>query len=317
MIRIDGRREKTDVVVEIADEGVGINPGDLERVFDKFYRVSGGDRQVAGTGLGLAICRGIVEAHGGTIRAASPAAQGRGTRILLRLPVEAQPAAALRAREPRMSGRTRILVVDDERADPPPAAYKPDGGGLRGDRGGERRRRRSPPRRARSPTSSCSISACRTSTGSTCCGRSANGRKVPVIVVTVRAGETEKVAALDSGADDYVTKPFGMGELSARSADRPSPRHAGRDRGAGLRQRCALGRPRQAPGRGERRRGEAVAQGIRPAAPVRAQCRAGSDPPDDPARRSGARRMPTTRSICASMSASSARSSTTTRPSRS
>jgi two-component system, OmpR family, KDP operon response regulator KdpE len=40
--------------------------------------------------------------------------------------------------------------------------------------------------------------------------------KVPVIVVTVRAGETEKVAALDSGADDYVTKPFGMAELSAR-----------------------------------------------------------------------------------------------------
>ena len=60
------------MVVEIADEGVGINPGDLERVFDKFYRVSGGDRQVAGTGLGLAICRGIVEAHGGTIRAREP-----------------------------------------------------------------------------------------------------------------------------------------------------------------------------------------------------------------------------------------------------
>ena len=94
VIRIDGRREKTDVVVEIADEGVGINTGDLERVFDKFYRVSGGDRQVAGTGLGLAICRGIVEAHGGTVRAASPAAQGRGTRIVLRLPVEPQPSAS-------------------------------------------------------------------------------------------------------------------------------------------------------------------------------------------------------------------------------
>jgi two-component system, OmpR family, KDP operon response regulator KdpE len=40
--------------------------------------------------------------------------------------------------------------------------------------------------------------------------------KVPVIVVTVRSTETEKVAALDSGADDYVTKPFGMAELSAR-----------------------------------------------------------------------------------------------------
>jgi two-component system sensor histidine kinase KdpD len=64
-------------------------------VFDKFYRVSGGDRQVAGTGLGLAICRGIVEAHGGTIRASSPVAKGRGTRITLRLPVESQPSAAL------------------------------------------------------------------------------------------------------------------------------------------------------------------------------------------------------------------------------
>jgi two-component system sensor histidine kinase KdpD len=95
VIRIDARREKMDAVIEISDEGIGINPADLERVFDKFYRVSGGDRQVAGTGLGLAICRGIVEAHGGAIRAASPAAQGRGTRITLRLPVESQPSAAL------------------------------------------------------------------------------------------------------------------------------------------------------------------------------------------------------------------------------
>jgi two-component system, OmpR family, KDP operon response regulator KdpE len=40
--------------------------------------------------------------------------------------------------------------------------------------------------------------------------------KVPVVVVTVRADEAEKVAALDAGADDYVTKPFGMRELMAR-----------------------------------------------------------------------------------------------------
>ena len=71
-------------------------------------------------------------------------------------------------------------------------------------------------RRARSPTSCCSISACRTRTGSDVLRQIREWSKVPVIVVTVRAGETEKVAALDSGADDYVTKPFGMGELSAR-----------------------------------------------------------------------------------------------------
>jgi two-component system KDP operon response regulator KdpE len=39
---------------------------------------------------------------------------------------------------------------------------------------------------------------------------------VPVILLTVRAGETEKVAALDAGANDYVTKPFGVQELMAR-----------------------------------------------------------------------------------------------------
>jgi two-component system, OmpR family, KDP operon response regulator KdpE len=39
---------------------------------------------------------------------------------------------------------------------------------------------------------------------------------VPIIVLSVREGEVEKVAALDAGADDYVTKPFGMDELLAR-----------------------------------------------------------------------------------------------------
>jgi two-component system KDP operon response regulator KdpE len=40
--------------------------------------------------------------------------------------------------------------------------------------------------------------------------------RVPVIVLSVREAESDKVAALDAGADDYVTKPFGMDELLAR-----------------------------------------------------------------------------------------------------
>jgi two-component system KDP operon response regulator KdpE len=40
--------------------------------------------------------------------------------------------------------------------------------------------------------------------------------KFPIIVLSVRDSEREKIAALDAGADDYVTKPFGMGELLAR-----------------------------------------------------------------------------------------------------
>ena len=40
--------------------------------------------------------------------------------------------------------------------------------------------------------------------------------ETPIIVLTAREQEQEKIAALDVGADDYVTKPFGMGELMAR-----------------------------------------------------------------------------------------------------
>lgn len=61
------------LVVQVLDEGPGIPQEELERVFDKFHRVRGMDRQRAGTGLGLAICRGFVEAMGGTIVAANRA----------------------------------------------------------------------------------------------------------------------------------------------------------------------------------------------------------------------------------------------------
>ncbi|KJR49272.1 sensor histidine kinase [Desulfosporosinus sp. I2] len=40
--------------------------------------------------------------------------------------------------------------------------------------------------------------------------------KVPIIILSVKEQENDKIAALDFGADDYVTKPFGMGELLAR-----------------------------------------------------------------------------------------------------
>jgi Osmosensitive K+ channel histidine kinase len=61
------------LLVSIADSGPGIPPSDLERIFDKFYRVSGekgkaGTRSsTMGTGLGLAVCRGLIDAHGGKI----------------------------------------------------------------------------------------------------------------------------------------------------------------------------------------------------------------------------------------------------------
>lgn len=71
LITVRARAEPGRVRVEVLDEGDGIPPEDVERIFDKFYRVHAQDRQRAGTGLGLAICRGFVEAMGGTIAAAN------------------------------------------------------------------------------------------------------------------------------------------------------------------------------------------------------------------------------------------------------
>ena len=71
--------------MEVADRGPGLPPGDEARVFEKFYRGPG--PRPGGAGLGLAICRGVVEAHGGTIAAAPR--EGGGTVFRIRLPLDA------------------------------------------------------------------------------------------------------------------------------------------------------------------------------------------------------------------------------------
>jgi two-component system sensor histidine kinase KdpD len=88
-IELRAVRDGEQVRLEIADGGDGIPESDLERIFDKFYRVHAADRKRAGTGLGLAISRGFVEAMGGTICAANRSDR-RGALITIALPVPAQ-----------------------------------------------------------------------------------------------------------------------------------------------------------------------------------------------------------------------------------
>ncbi len=70
-LRISSWQEGDKVKLQVADEGSGIPPEELEPIFDKFHRAQKSDQVQAGTGLGLAISRGFVEAMGGTIVAAN------------------------------------------------------------------------------------------------------------------------------------------------------------------------------------------------------------------------------------------------------
>ena len=115
-IRVAAAREEAHVAVSVSDEGPGVAP---ERLPNLFRRHAGaGEGATAGHSLGLAISKGLVEAHGGRIRADS-AGPGRGTTFTFTVPVAGEPAAAAvghaAGREPAdRDGPPRILVVDDD-----------------------------------------------------------------------------------------------------------------------------------------------------------------------------------------------------------
>ncbi|RZJ98397.1 MAG: sensor histidine kinase KdpD [Brevundimonas sp.] len=85
-IELAAYEDRGAVVISIEDEGKGIPTTELERVFDKFRRMEEPSDRSKGAGLGLAIAKGFVEAMGGRIAAASPIAEGHGTRVLISLP---------------------------------------------------------------------------------------------------------------------------------------------------------------------------------------------------------------------------------------
>lgn len=98
--------------VTIEDDGEGMGPEALSRVFEPFYSTKGPER---GTGLGLTVARGITQRHGGSIELESES--GRGTRVRVRLPVA--PAAEIESERPTTpvpQGSGRILLAEDDPA---------------------------------------------------------------------------------------------------------------------------------------------------------------------------------------------------------
>ena len=112
VVRVRSRVFGNQIGIDVSDTGRGIALEDLDRVFSAFEQV-GHDPILSGLGLGLAICRGLVEAHGGKIRAASPGS-GRGATFSVALPTCAAPAQRVE-RRPEVSPHRglRILVVED------------------------------------------------------------------------------------------------------------------------------------------------------------------------------------------------------------
>jgi signal transduction histidine kinase len=91
-ITVTSAREGSMVRVVVKDEGIGIAPGMLDSIFDAFVQQPHAlDRASGGLGLGLAIVRSLVEAHGGTVRAAS-AGPNRGSELIVTIPAAAAAA---------------------------------------------------------------------------------------------------------------------------------------------------------------------------------------------------------------------------------
>ncbi|HVJ30886.1 MAG TPA: PAS domain S-box protein, partial [Gammaproteobacteria bacterium] len=118
VIRLSAARDRDQVVVSVADSGIGITKDELSRVFDRFYQSKRRSaRFLGGLGIGLSLVRRLVELHGGTVEALSEGPD-RGSEFVVRLPVAALAAAEVAglthaALEQAPGARKRVLIVDD------------------------------------------------------------------------------------------------------------------------------------------------------------------------------------------------------------
>ena len=211
------------VEVSVTDEGSGIDPERLAHVFTKFSRPHSHSpgREADGYGLGLAICKGIVEAHGGRIRAHSDGA-GRGTQVAFTIPAideTARPVAA--GAEPADGAERpptrpeRIVALDD---DPQTLRYirrtlTDDGYSpvLTSDPAELDRVLRD-----EQPDLVLLNLALPGTDGFEIMQHISKISDVPVIVVSGHDRDNDVARAFEMGATDYVVKPFSPSELRAR-----------------------------------------------------------------------------------------------------
>ena len=220
-IRVGVMLEGVHVAFSVADDGRGLSPELMPYLFRKFARFEGDDPEgVAGSGLGLAICRGIVEAHGGRIRAES-AGMGLGARFTFTLPVAdgaggfPRAGSAWTLSPARGENRTRVLVVDD---DPQTLRYVRDAlssAGYACTVTGDPEQVDFLLEREKPHLVLLDLLLPGTD-GIGLMERLPRLSRVPVIFLSAYGRDQIIAQALEAGADDYIVKPFSPTELVAR-----------------------------------------------------------------------------------------------------
>ena len=218
-IRIAAERDGEHVAVSVSDEGRGIAPERLGQLFRKY--AGAGEREGGlGGGLGLAICKGLVEAHGGRIRAESGGV-GLGTRVTFTIPVAGPADAGARPRRPgrraAAADAVPILVVDDDpgtlrhvRDTLADAGYAPL---VTGD---PDPRELSRLLRAEQPRLVLLDLMLPGTDGIKLMQTVPELADLPVIFISGYGRDETIARALEAGADDYIVKPFSPTELTAR-----------------------------------------------------------------------------------------------------
>ena len=220
-IRVGAVRDGVHVAFSVADEGRGIPAERLPDLFGKFSRAQS-EEQAGDTGLGLAICKGIVEAHGGRIWAES-GGPGTGACFTFTLPSVEDSVASAVGRFPSISTRqakeverkVRILVVDD---DPNHLRYVRDTlarSGYDPVVTGEPEEALPLVKEARPELVLLDLML-PGADGIELMKDVLDVADVPVILLSAYGREEHIARAFDTGADDYVVKPFSPTELSAR-----------------------------------------------------------------------------------------------------
>ena len=223
-IRVSVEQEDGNVAITVIDKGRGVSPEHLPHLFRRFPQrdrdpVPGYD---AGPGWGLSICKGIVEAHGGRIWAESEG-PGTGTRFRFKIPIledagndaRRNPGAAIADAGTAAENNKRVLVVDDDpltlrrvREALSRAGFVPV---VTGD-----------PVEAllfvdqHSPELVLMDLVLPGSDGIELMQDIVRKIDVPVIILSAYGHEDAIVRAFDSGATDYIVKPFSPSELTAR-----------------------------------------------------------------------------------------------------